>query len=74
MSCGVGHRHGSDPSLLWLWCRLVAVVLIQPLAQELLYALGVTLKSPPQKKTKFKIEMLPFLRAVREGSVPSHSP
>ena len=19
MSCGVGHRHGSDPMLLWLW-------------------------------------------------------
>ena len=23
MSCGVGRRHGSDPELLWLWCRLV---------------------------------------------------
>ena len=21
MSCGVGHRHGSDLVLLWLWCR-----------------------------------------------------
>ena len=21
MSCGVGCRHGSDPPLLWLWCR-----------------------------------------------------
>ena len=21
LSCGVGHRHGSDPILLWLWCR-----------------------------------------------------
>ena len=20
-SCGVGHRYGSDPALLWLWCR-----------------------------------------------------
>ena len=20
MSCGVGHRQGSDPTLLWLWC------------------------------------------------------
>ena len=25
MSCGVGHRHGSDPALLWLWHRLAAV-------------------------------------------------
>ena len=22
MSCGVGRRRGSDPTLLWLWCRL----------------------------------------------------
>ena len=21
MSCGVGHRHGLDLALLWLWCR-----------------------------------------------------
>ena len=24
VSYGVGHRRGSDPALLWLWCRLVA--------------------------------------------------
>ena len=23
-SCGVGHRHGSDLVLLWLWCRLAS--------------------------------------------------
>ena len=28
MSCGVGHRRGSDPALLWLWCRPVATALI----------------------------------------------
>ena len=45
MSCGVGHRLGSDPSLLWLWCRLAATApLIQPLAWDLTYALGVALK------------------------------
>ena len=32
MSCGVGCRHSSDPALLWLWCRLAAISLIQPLA------------------------------------------
>ena len=21
VSCGVGRRRGSDPALLWLWCR-----------------------------------------------------
>ena len=25
VSCGVGCRWGSDPSLLWLWCRTTAV-------------------------------------------------
>ena len=24
VSCGVGRRRGSDPALLWLWCRPVA--------------------------------------------------
>ena len=38
MSCGVGHRRGSDPELLWLWCRLVATAPIQPIAWEPLYA------------------------------------
>ena len=32
MSCGGGHRCGSDPPLLWLWGRLAATALIQPLA------------------------------------------
>ena len=32
VSCGVGHRHGSDPALLWLWGRLAATGLIGPLA------------------------------------------
>ena len=44
MSCGVGHRHGLDLVLLWLWQRLAAVALIQPLAWELPYAAGVALK------------------------------
>ena len=45
MSCGVGHRRGPDPVLLWLWCRLAAVAPIHPLAWELPYAKGVALKS-----------------------------
>ena len=28
MSCGLGHRVGLDPELLWLWCRLAAVALM----------------------------------------------
>ena len=34
MSCGVGHRCGLDPALLWLCCRPAAVALIGPLAWE----------------------------------------
>ena len=40
MSCGIGPRCGSDPTLLWLWHR----PLIQPLAWEPLYAVGVVLE------------------------------
>ena len=35
MSCGVDIRHSLDPVLLWLWCRLAAAALVQPLAWEL---------------------------------------
>ena len=50
MSCGVGHRHGLDPALLWLWRKLAAVALIQPLAWELPYATGVALKKKNNKE------------------------
>ena len=48
MSCGVGHRRGSDLVLLWL----VAAALIQPLAWELPYAAGAALKCKKKKKKK----------------------
>ena len=41
---GVGCRHGSDPALLCLWCRLAAVGLIRPLAWESPYSMGTALK------------------------------
>ena len=40
VSCGVGCRRGSDPMLLWLWCRLAATAPIRPLAWEPPYAAG----------------------------------
>ena len=55
MSCGVGRRHGSDPALLWLWCRLVAAALIRPLAWEPPCAAGAAqemAKRQKKKKTK----------------------
>jgi len=44
VSCGVGCRRGSDPSLLWLWCRLVATAPIRPLAWEPPCATGAALE------------------------------
>ena len=41
MSCGVGRSRGSDPELLWLWCRQVATAPIRPQAWEPPYAMGV---------------------------------
>ena len=41
MSCGVGYRLVSAPAFLWLWHRLVATALIQPLAWELPYAVDI---------------------------------
>ena len=50
MNCSVSHRHGLDSELLWPWCWLAAVALIQPLAWELSYAAGAALKDKKQTK------------------------
>ena len=52
MSCGVGHRRGTDPALLWLWRRLAAATPIRSLVQELPYATPAALKSRGKKKKK----------------------
>ena len=60
MSCGVGRRLGSDPTLLWLWYRLAAVAQIQPLAWEFPHAMSTALK----KKAKVELQndsSIPFL-------------
>ena len=50
MSCGIGHRRGSDPVLLWLWHRPTAVAPIRSLAWEPPYALSAVLKTKKKKK------------------------
>ena len=45
---------GLDPTLLWLWHRLVAVALIGPLAWEPPYAMGVALEKGKKTKKKTK--------------------
>ena len=52
MSCRVGHRCGSEPTLLWLWCRLAAAAPIWPLAWELPYAGDMALKKKKKRKKK----------------------
>ena len=54
MSWGVGHRHGSDQALLWLWHRPAATAPIQPLAWEPPYAAGEALKTQINKVTEIK--------------------
>ena len=46
----IGHRQGSDPTLLWLWCRPAAVALIRPLAWEPLYATGAVLEKKKRRR------------------------
>ena len=53
LSCGVGCRCGSDPVLLWLWCRPAAAAPSRPLAWELPYAAGAALKKK-KKKIKYR--------------------
>ena len=48
----MGCIHGSIPASLWLWYRLAAVAMIQPLAWELPYAVGATLKKKKKKERK----------------------
>ena len=56
VSCGVGHRRGLDPELLWLRHSLVATAPIQPLAWEPPYASGAAqeIATTKDKKTKKK--------------------
>ena len=49
MSCGVGHRQGLVPALLWLWHKPAAVA--QPLAWELPCAANAALKRKKKKKS-----------------------
>ena len=52
MSCGVGCRHGSDPTLLWLWYRPVATAPIRLLAWEPPCATGAALEKAKRPKKK----------------------
>lgn len=50
VGCGIGHRVGSDPVLLWQWRRPAAAALIRPLIWELPCAAGAALKKREREK------------------------
>ena len=52
VSCGVGHRRGSDPVFLCLWRRPASVAPIRPLPWEPPYAVGMAIKSKKEKKER----------------------
>ena len=54
MSCGVGCRGGSDPTLLWLWCRPEAAAPMRPLAWEPPYDAPAALEKTKRPKKKKK--------------------
>ena len=54
MSCGVGCRCGSDPALLWLWCRPAATAPIRLLAWESPYAAEAALEKAKRQNKKQK--------------------
>ena len=54
MSCGVGHRCGSDATLLWLWRRLAATAPIRPLGWESPYDTEAALEKAKRQKKKKK--------------------
>ena len=58
VSCGIGRRRGSDPTLLWLWHRPVAVAPIRPLAWEPPHASGVAQEKAKRQKIKIKKKKL----------------
>ena len=59
MSCGVGHRRGLDPALLWLWYRPAATAPITPLAWEPPYAAGAAYEKTNKQTNKQKQKPLP---------------
>ena len=52
MSCGIDHKCGLDPELLWLWRRPEAVAPIQPLAWKRPYTKAVALKNKQTEQIK----------------------
>ena len=66
VSYGVGRRQGSDPALLWPWCRPEATAVVRLLAWDPPYAAGAALKRQKKKRKRKKKE--------RENGLICHAP
>ena len=64
MSCGVGRRLGSDPTLLWLWRRPAAIAPIQPLAWESPYATEAAQEIAKRQKKKKNRRLKIYLKKL----------
>ena len=71
MSCGVGHRLGSDLALLWLWHRLAAVAQIRPLAWETSICCGYGPKKTKRQKKERKKQTNNGAAMERDPGSPS---
>ena len=60
---GVGHRCGSEPVLLWVWCSPEPAAPIRPLARELSYA------TPAAQKRRKKRIFYGFFPKIRMAYV-----
>ena len=60
----MGHRHGSDPTMLCLWHKPAAAAPIQPLAWELPYAISMALERKKKKKevVLYHLKIIPIAR------------
>ena len=67
VNCGVSRRHGSDPVLLWLWCRPAATAPIRP------PSLGTSTccECSPQKTKKKKQKRSEFINCHQVSNLES---
>ena len=68
VSSGIGCRHTLNLALLWLWHRPMAIALIQPLAWEFPYPVGVALKRQQQQKNSYLCLNLYIVREEKSFS------
>ena len=64
MSCGVGRRCSSHPTLLWFWHRPVATALIRPLGWEPPYAAGAAQEKAKRQRKKKMCQDGLFIKGV----------